>query len=314
MDNKILNGSEASQWLIRNVDKNTPSIDLCSAYIKLSSVIYFIDSFRGNGFKGSVRLLSRWRAGDLCSGASDLSVFEYCQSYGIDLFVKQDFHGKLYQVKPTGILVGSFNLTGSGFSLVNNSNDETGVPITCSIDNVAYVENLFAAAKKVDLNLYMQIKNFLDQNNNKFTIDLDWPKDIKSILEIAKNFDRCLVNEFFYKYYEGNYIELDDADLLHDLSLLGLSNSDLKNKDTVSAKLKETIPYRWLKKSLLDNGGELYFGSLSEKLHNCLIDDPRPYRKDVKNLLKNLISWISVFDNQILIDRPSYSQRIRLLT
>ena len=314
MNNKILNGSEASRWLTCKVDKNTPSIDLCSAYMKLSSIIYFIHSFRGNGFKGSIRLLSRWRAGDLCSGASDLSVFEYCQTHGIDFYIKQDFHGKLYQVKPTGILIGSFNLTGSGFGLVDSPNDETGVPITCSIENAAYIENLFTAAKKVNQHLYMQIKDFLDQNINKFTIDLDWPKEIKSLLEVTKNSDRCLVNEFFYKYYEDDNFALDDTDLLHDLSLLGLSNSDLTNKDAVSVKLKETIPYRWLKQSLLDNGGELYFGSLSEKLHNCLIDDPQPYRKDVKNLLKNLISWINVFDNQILIDRPSYSQRIRLLT
>jgi hypothetical protein len=314
MDNKILNGLEASRWLTSNVDKNTPSIDLCSAYMKLSSIIYFVDSFKGNGFKGPVRLLSRWRAGDLCSGASDLSVFEYCQSHGIDFYMKQDFHGKLYQVKPTGILIGSFNLTGSGFGLVDSPNDETGVPISCCIENELYIDNLFTAAKKVDQNLYTKIKKFLDQNNDKFTFDLDWPNDIKSLLVVTKKSDRYLVNEFFYKYYEHNNATLDDADLLHDLSLLGLSITDLTNIDAVSDKLKETIPYRWLKQSLLDNGGELYFGSLSEKLHNCLIDDPRPYRKDVKNLLKNLISWINFFDNQILIDRPSYSQRIRLLT
>ena len=154
----------------------------------------------------------------------------------------------------------------------------------------------------------------MNQNNDKFIVDLDWPEDIKSSLDVTKNFDRFLVNEFFYKYYEHDNFTPDDTDLLHDLSLLGLSNSDLTNKDAVSVKLKETIPYRWLKQSLLDNGGELYFGSLTEKLHNCLIDDPRPYRKDVKNLLKNLISWINFFDNQILIDRPNYSQRIRLLT
>lgn len=314
MENKILNGLDARQWLKDSVDSNTLSIDLCSSYTKLSSICYFVDSYSLKGFNGNVRLLSRWRAGDLCSGASDISVFDYCKSRGIDFYIKNDFHGKLYQIKPAGILIGSFNLTGSGFGLVESPNDEAGVFIPCSIESTTYIENLFSAAKKVDEELYKNIKDFLDQNSTRVNFDFDWPKNIKDLLEVPNISDRYLVNEFLYTYYDHNSPTVSDPDLLHDLSLLGLSIKDLSNKNVVSIKLKQTTAYSWLKQSLLDNGGELYFGTLTEKLHNCLLDDPRPYRKDVKNLLKNLISWIKFFDNQILIDQPNHSQRIRLLT
>jgi len=46
-------------------------------------------------------------------------------------------------------------------------------------------------------------------------------------------------------------------------------------------------------------------------LHDAFIDDPRPYRKDVKQLLNNLLSWIKILDiEDIKIDRPNHSERI----
>jgi hypothetical protein len=314
MHTRILNGLEARGWLSNCVGKNTLAIDLCSAYMKLSSLDYFISLFRRNGFNGRVRLLARWKPGDLNSGASDIEVFDYCQSHDIEFFIKQDFHGKLYQIVPEGILIGSFNLTGSGFSLFDSSNDEAGVPIDCSIENTEYVEKLFQSAKKVDSNLYKKICEFIALSANKPIFDIEWPNDIGALLEVVDRNNRFLVNEFFYKNYDLEPHTNEDLDLLHDLSLLGLDIKDLKDKNLVSLKLKRTSPYRWVRKSLFDAGGELYFGALSVKLHNCLLDDPRPYRKDVKKLLENLFSWIGCFDHEILIDRPNHSQRIRLLT
>ena len=58
----------------------------------------------------------------------------------------------------------------------------------------------------------------------------------------------------------------------------------------------------------------LYFGALTEKLHNALVEDPKPYRREVKELLSNLLSWVEELEmEEIVIDRPNYSQRIRIL-
>jgi hypothetical protein len=102
---------------------------------------------------------------------------------------------------------------------------------------------------------------------------------------------------------------------MHDLSLLGLRKVDLSDFPLISKSLRDSVPYRWLKRVLNDNNREIYFGSLAEKLHNCLIDDPKPYRRDVKNLLQNLLSWSSHFcGSEIAVDQPNHSQRIKLLT
>lgn len=59
--------------------------------------------------------------------------------------------------------------------------------------------------------------------------------------------------------------------------------------------------------------GEIYFGELSTLLHEAIVEDPKPYRKDIKRLLANQIKWLETLGiEDIVIDRPHYSQRLRL--
>lgn len=72
--------------------------------------------------------------------------------------------------------------------------------------------------------------------------------------------------------------------------------------------------YLWLLEILKRNEGCLYFGALSEKLHNALVSDPKPYRRDVKQMLTNLLSLCDQLGmEEIVIDRPNYSQRVKLI-
>lgn len=73
--------------------------------------------------------------------------------------------------------------------------------------------------------------------------------------------------------------------------------------------------YRWLKSVLEQKvNNEIYFGELSALIHDVIINDPKPYRKEVKELQSNLLNWIVELDiEEIQIDRPKHSQRIRLL-
>ena len=62
-----------------------------------------------------------------------------------------------------------------------------------------------------------------------------------------------------------------------------------------------------------ENDGCLYFGALTEKLHNAIVSDPKPYRRDVKVMLANLLTMVEALGlEEVIIDRPNYSQRIRL--
>ena len=50
-------------------------------------------------------------------------------------------------------------------------------------------------------------------------------------------------------------------------------------------------------------------------LHNTLVNDPKPYRKDVKELLANLLDWIKKLHfDEIVIEQPNHSQLVTLKT
>jgi hypothetical protein len=79
----------------------------------------------------------------------------------------------------------------------------------------------------------------------------------------------------------------------------------------VKAAFKKSKCYKWLVRVLRENNNEMFFGSLTAQLHDCIVNDPKPYRKEVKIYLANMLSLIELLNIEtIQIDRPNYSQRV----
>ena len=94
-----------------------------------------------------------------------------------------------------------------------------------------------------------------------------------------------------------------------DLKLLGLTRTQSYDEDLLRRKFMNLKCFKWLLDTFED---EIYFGELTVKLQNALIDDPKPYRKDIKSILKILLNWIIELKiDGLIVDRPNYSQRIR---
>ncbi len=133
-------------------------------------------------------------------------------------------------------------------------------------------------------------------------------KSIKEVYdELVNNiFNPKITTLFSYELPDKNSVQTGEY-----ISFLDLQyNDDLAYvKDT----FRWSNAYLWLLNVLKENDGCMYFGAISEKLHNSLVSDPKPYRKDVKQLLANLLSMIKILNmDEIVIDRPNYSQRVRL--
>jgi hypothetical protein len=90
-------------------------------------------------------------------------------------------------------------------------------------------------------------------------------------------------------------------------------NDEIEKEEIKDAFLKSKC-YRWIVHVLEnEDNHEIYFGNLTNKLHGVLVSDPPPYRKDVKILLANLLDWIeNLADEEIIVDKPNHSQRIRI--
>ena len=105
-----------------------------------------------------------------------------------------------------------------------------------------------------------------------------------------------------------------DNDIQHDLELFGLDDNNLNNQ-IIKKKLMSSKIYRWLENQIKkQENEEIYFGNLSSIIHRSLLDDPKPYRKDIKQLQANLYTYIKFFLNdKIVIDIPfEKSERIKI--
>lgn len=48
-------------------------------------------------------------------------------------------------------------------------------------------------------------------------------------------------------------------------------------------------------------------------MHDSVISDPKPYRREIKEMLVNLLAIIEQLGmDEVCIDVPNYSQRVRL--
>ena len=307
---KIISGTESFYWLQDAIKKCNSSFTICSAFLRSEALISLLNNLP-TGIPG--RILVRWRMEDLIAGASDLYSYEICRNNNIKLFMRLDFHGKVFMIPPVGILIGSANATSSGLGLIKNHNEETCTLIDFDEQNKNKIDNFFKRSLEIDDNLFKKITSAYENIPKREFKQDEWPADISNLFEIYNPVEKLLVSECF----SCNLLNLDDVKFKNDCQLLGFTQLDgtaTYDSDAINYEIKKTKIYKWLSYQLETNNNELYFGNLSSTLHSSLVDDPKNYRSDVKDLLQNLLSWVGKYcPNDIAIDRPNHSQRVRLL-
>jgi hypothetical protein len=227
-----------------------------------------------------------------------------------------NFHGKVFHIPPHGVLVGSANATESGLGLLENSNSETCTIVEEDSSNVNFVNKLFQNSYKMNDDLFDTMKDCFEnaRNLNEF---IEWPESIIDDFKLQLTaFEKLFISDCFSSdgkelLFGSNNLSLEAS---ADLSLLGLSVNYL-NHDSIAMQFKKTKIYSLLINLLKEQGGEIYFGTLTLAMHEWLIEDPAPYRREVKALVKNLYSWISQLGEDSIglsVDRPNYSERIKI--
>lgn len=308
---EILDSAAARLWLGDAATRSSRAVDICSAYIKSEAMLSLFGGVLSATKK--IRVLARWKPQDLASGASDLEVFKVCQAHGVPFYVHTSFHGKLYQFDPVGVLIGSFNLTGNGFSINRSGNDEAGVLIPCTPATNRFVDDLFSRSIALDKDLFEEIAYFVSLAGEGENLAREWPAEIQVKLQSnPEAVSKLLVTECLFCSYD-EFCDARSTARPHDLSLLGIKEIEANDLKHLSEQVRRTRLFTWLTEQLHQRSGEIYFGQLTALLHDALFDDPKPYRKDVKNLLVNFLSWLKALAiPEIYIDRPQHSERIQL--
>lgn len=295
----ILLSNEIMSAVTSELKSATESVQIITAYCKETAIAQL------NKFISSTvsekRIMLRFRLDDLVKGSTDFSVIDFCKSQGWKVYIRFDLHAKTYIVDGKRGFVGSANATNSGLSLISHGNMEMGTLIDIDKVDMEKIEALYNDAILVDNVIYSKLKDqYQSVEIGNTGRQYAWDDDINQMFnpKITTLFSHELPDKA--NYDNGEYIAFLDMEY----------NGDI-------ASFKEAFrwsnSYLWLLNVLKENDGCLFFGAISEKLHNALVTDPKPYRKDVKQLLANLLNQIELLQmDDIVIDRPNYSQRVRL--
>ena len=312
----LLNTETFRNLLGNALENSHKSVIILSAYVKTVGVKWLKEKIGKKKIKCTI--VTRWKKEDLAQGSSDLECYHLTKANGWTFKVLQDLHAKVMLVDSNILFVGSPNLTGRGMSLVPVSNEEIGIKVQALDEDLKIISQLANAATLVDDRIITELEKW-----QKNLPAIESPK-IPSFPQIVNNsfkekFNKLWVNNFPWadiKYLLNNSEKKED-NITHDLDLFGLTSVI---KDDLEKELKESFLqskiFNWLIEKLeAEANKEIYFGRLSSIIHESLIDDPKPYRQDIKLLQSNLYGYIKYF-KPINLDHSipkTRSERLKLV-
>ena len=301
----LLSSTEFSDKLKRALKVAEDSVVVLSAFIKANALKWVLENSKAK----STKIITRWRKHDLVSGVSDFECYQICQKANVDFGISLDLHGKVFCID-SQIFVGSANLTSRGLALAKNFNDEFGIGFMAGKTDKIKIESYLHNVVWLNDSLAKQMEQEINEPLKKITLSEEkWSLDINKKLTEPVRY--LWVHELLFTHPSDllNF-EANNEHHQHDFELLSL-NIDNLDKETLACKFKISNSYRWLE-NILSEEGYLSFGAVSERLHNSILDDLLPYRREIKVLVANLFEWFSLIP-EFEISRPRHSQVIKQL-
>lgn len=305
----LLDGPRFKEQLFNSITNCDRTFLACSAFIKLRAL-------QDQGFVNILRtkevvIIARWQIHDLITGASDLEIYELCKDLGWRFGIDLNLHGKLFLVDSTDIFLGSANLTQRGLHLGLTGNNEFGTRIPVGRADLDKIQ-LFINSEVTWMNdeLYKVMSTEVSKAKKwKVPVNTaDWSHAIQSM--VFKSVEYLWVQELVFRQpSELLALHLDDDKAAHDFELLGLNIDDI-NVSSLRRGFKRTRLFRWLCEILSDQS--LSFGGVTARLHLSILDDPKPYRVDIKTYNQVLFQWAALLDDVFDVSQPNHSQVIQL--
>ena len=310
-------GTESFRDVVaRELNNAEKEIILISAFITKTGIEWFENQVKSKNIKCTI--VARWKGSDLHSGSSDLISYEIANRNGWQLKILDDLHAKIICIDKKYLFIGSPNLTGRGMSLVPISNKEMGVCVSPVETDINTNNSIINESIEVNDEIFKNLNEWLNSQPplNKIEISA-FPEDLKKLL--SPQIKNLWTHNFpFADPQRICEVSIPEANTfeLHDLEMLDLISCNQEyRKDLLIENFRKSKVFLWLEKKLKEKKEGIFFGELSALIHDSLYDDPRPYRREVKDLQKNLYSYLKfVKYSDINIDIPkSYSERIRLI-
>ena len=255
----------------------------------------------------NVKIMVRWDINDLLSGVSDLSIYERCKELNWEFRVNTALHSKLYLIDSSIGYLGSNNLTGAGLGLNTNNNIEFSTEIRPNMGDLQKIDKYLNSSTLMNDELYEEIKQFVE--DNKTTKErIKWPDLIME--KLKTNTDYLWVDNFPL----SNPLQNNFSEEFHKDEKI-FANISFDDKEALKDAFMSSHVTQWIIKHLNEQEEKvLFFGSLSALIHNSLLNDPKPYRKEIKDLIANFFAWVKYLDlKELIVEQPNHSQCLKLI-
>jgi hypothetical protein len=298
----IIFSKEFIPILENEIEKTKNEIHIISAFCK-ENVVDFIEKRLNKNVK-TKKLLVRFTLDDILTKVTDFSLYNYCKNNKWDMFIQFNLHAKTYIFDKKRCIIGSANLTNRGTGISTYSNIEISSLDNIEESDMVKIDNLFDRSIKMTDKIYeLMIENVNSIQDDEIDRIITWNNKILSF------FDETIVALFPFELPLKEYHENID-----NTSTDFIDIGNINDKELIKELFRSCKAYNWIKQVLqTQEAHEIYFGNLTAKLHEIMVAEPPAYRKDVKTLLANLLTWIeNLASDEIVIDRPNHSERIRL--
>ena len=298
----LMTGKEF-QWQLQDQLTTTKQVVIISAYVSKAAVDWMLRQG-----KIDVTLVCRLRPIDIANKSTDISALIEAIKNGWMLYCLPSLHSKIYLLDNEFLFVGSANFTANGLNLLKNGNHESMLQVEASDYDKSYISKIIDFSYPLTVEKLEEIKNYIEpiKDSPVSYIPAQWPRSLEpeNSLLLVTDFPLVQVGESC-KTYEMNpslpfaYLEFwaDTVDMRREI-------------------LINTNSFIWLVETLKKfENNRCYFGNLTQQLHSDIDEDPKPYRKEIKQLLRNLLTYVECYaKDEILVDRPNYSQRVQLIS
>jgi len=304
----VISSEKLQQYFSNSLSKCKDELIICSGFITKVGLNWVLEKIKDKKLK--CKVYCRWNNEDLISGASSLEAYKICKNQGWNFYILERLHAKFFLIDKKDLIVGSANLTGKGLSLIPMSNKEFGIAVEATDYDLDNIDLILNESVIVNDEIYNQYKKWYEKNKNFKPIKYpELPDELKNLVRI--NLKKIWVSELPWSTPQSLIENLNSSEesIRHDRKMLNID----KKEDIKTAFEKSRI-FQWFKRKLNENEDKtMFFGDLTEQIHNSLFDDPKPYRKEVKSLQVNLYEYIKYCKFEyLLVDRPDHSERIQL--
>ena len=300
----LLSTHEVKQKIIDEVSRAADNLQIISAFCKLPA-IKFIDENISHPIKQK-KLMVRFLLSDILHGATDFELFDYCKANGWQMYVRFDLHAKTYIFDRKRCILGSANLTSKGLGLSLHGNYELSSFAEVDDSDLKKIDTLFDNAILMTDELYIAMKSDYEiaQSNQTPSKTFKWNTGIE------QKFNPKIDLLFTYDFPSTSSPNFNDVNSFEFLEM-----GYIPSQEELKQAFRWSKAFLWLYNYVSSCPDKTsYFGGVTAALHNTLVNDPKPYRKEVKDLLANTLGWIKALDiNEIAIDTPNHSQRIRIV-